>query len=100
MAGTGLDRLSAGAAPFWLRPQAVLSGVTAETAVSEGHALPLAGGVFGLAFAEVEIVVRDATNEAGMSAAVASLESAKRWAAASGVSARNDARLQAMTTAR
>jgi len=100
MAGTGFDRLSAGAAAFWLRPQAVLSGATAEAAVSEVRALPLAGGVFGLAFAEVEIVVRDAGNETGMSGAVASLQSAKRWAAASGVSARHDRMLQALTAPR
>src|SRR5437016_3233543 len=100
MAATNLDRLAASAAAFWLRPQGILSGATAAAAVSEGRALPLAGGVFGLAFAEVEIAIRDDVTEAGMSGAAVSLESAKRWAVASGLSARHDDLLQALTAAR
>src|SRR5262249_43968304 len=107
MSEAALDRVSAalthqqGLASFWLRPQAMLSGTTAEAAVADGRAIPLAGGAFGLAFAEVEIVLRDATTEAGMVGAVVSLERAKRWAAAaSGVSARYEGQVRALTAPR
>jgi dihydropteroate synthase len=102
----GLDRLSAamtqqqGSARFWLRPQAVFSGSGAEAAVADARALPLAGGVFGLAFAQVEIVARDAAVESGMIGAVASLDCAKRWAASLGFSARHQGQLHALTAPR
>lgn len=44
---------------FWLRPLGWLSGSTAASAVSQGLALPLAGG--GLAFSLVEIIGRGET---------------------------------------
>ncbi len=104
MSKVDLGRISAMVAgqkaPFWLRPQAVLSGTTAEVAVAAGRALPLAGGVFGLAFAEVEIVVRDATTDAGMIGSVVPLERASCWAAAAGASARHEAQLRALSKAR
>ena len=102
----GLDRLSAAmtqqqrSARFWLRPQAVFSGSGAEAAVADARALPLAGGVFGLAFAQVEIVTRDAAAESGMIGAVASLDCAKRWAAPLGFSARHQGQLHALTAPR
>jgi dihydropteroate synthase len=94
LGGTGNDGL------FWLRPQGMLSGSTAEAAIATGKAVPLAGGGLGLAFAEVEIVVRDATSPAGMVGAVVSLDGAKRWATASGLSARHERQLQALTAPR
>jgi len=105
MTEAALDRVSAlarqqGAAAFWLRAQALLSGATAEAAVAEGRALPLAGGVFGLAFGEVEIVARDATTAAGMTGTVVSLDRAKRWAWAADFSMRYESQLQALTVAR
>jgi dihydropteroate synthase len=106
MSDAALDRVSAalrernGSGLFWLRPQAILSGTTAEAAISDGEALPLAGGGFGLAFSEVEIVVRDATTPAGMSGAVVSLTRARRWAAGSGVSARHEIQIQALSAPR
>ena len=85
---------------FWLCPQALLSGVTAEAAIADGQALPLAGGVMGLAFSQVEIVARDETVATGMTGAVVSLDQAKRWAAASGLAARHENQLKALTAPR
>jgi dihydropteroate synthase len=85
---------------FWLRPQAILSGRTAEAALVSGDALPLAGGGLALAFAALEIVVRDAATPAGMSGALVSLDGARRWAAASGSSARYEALIRALTAPR
>jgi dihydropteroate synthase len=102
----GLDRVSAAlvrqqsGASFWLRPQAIVSGATAEAAIAEGQALPLVGGGPGLAFAEVEIIVRDATTEAGIMGAVVSVDGARRWAAASGFSARCESQLQTLSAPR
>lgn len=106
MSNGALDRVSAAlvrhpsGASFWLRPQAIVSGTTAEAAIAEGQALPLAGGGLGLAFTEVEIVVRDATTEAGMIGAVVSLDGARRWAATTGLSARCGSQLQALAAPR
>src|SRR5689334_16173215 len=106
MSDSPLDRVSValrrqnGRGRFWLRPLAVLSGAIAEAAIAAGEALPLAGGGLGLAFAEVEIVVRDATDPAGMVGAIASLDHAKRWASATGVLARYESQITALTSAR
>ncbi len=86
--------------PFWLRPQAILSGPTAEAAIAAGQALPLAGGGPGLAFADVEIVVRDERTPSGMVGAVASLDGARRWAAESGVAERHESQIHALTAPR
>ena len=104
MTEVALDHVSALArkrgAAFWLRPEGVLSGAMAEAAIAEGRALPLAGGVFGLAFGAVEIVARDATTDAGMTGAVVPLDRAKRWASAVDFSMRYESQLQALTAAR
>ena len=104
MTEVALDHVSALArkrgAAFWLRPEGVLSGAMAEAAIAEGRALPLAGGVFGLAFGAVEIVARDATTDAGMTGAVVPLDRAKRWASAVDFSTRYETQLQALTAVR
>jgi dihydropteroate synthase len=104
MSESALDRVSAALAgsggESWLRPQGIVSGTTAEAAIASSTALPLAGGQLGLAFTEVEIVVRDLASPIGMSGAIASFEGAKRWAAASGVSARHEGHFQALTMPR
>jgi len=106
MGETALDRICAalggqqGGGRFWLRPVAVSSGTTAEVAVTTNQALPLAGGSLGLAFAQVDIVTRDGASETGMIGAAVPLDQAKRWAAASGVAARYDEQLEALTAPR
>lgn len=106
MKNTALDRVSmalrdqTGGGRFWLRPLAALSGTTAEGAIAADEALPLAGGALGLAFAEIEIVARDATAPTGMTGAVASLDRAKSWAAATGVLARYESQIIALTSPR
>src|SRR4029077_15468998 len=89
-----------GGAHFWLRPLSLLSGPTAEAAVAAKDALPLAGGSLGLAFAQVEIVARDTASESGMIGAAVSFDRARRWAAASGVAARYESQLEALTAPR
>ena len=106
MGDRALERISAalgrdqGGAPFWLRPLALLSGTTAEAAVAANRALPLAGGSLGLAFAQVEIVARDAASETGMIGAALPLDQAERWAEAAGLAARYTRQLEALTAAR
>jgi dihydropteroate synthase len=106
MSKRALDRVSAalsqqpGGNPFWLRPLSVLSGTTAESAIAGKEALPLAGGSLGLAFTQVEIVARDAASDSGMIGATLALNRARDWAAASGVAARYDEQLQALTAPR
>ena len=106
MGDRALERISAalgrdqGGAPFWLRPLALLSGTTAEAAVAANRALPLAGGGLGLAFAQVEIVARDAASETGMIGAALPLDQAERWAEAAGLAARYTRQLEALTAAR
>ena len=106
MSEVALNRISAavgkpnGSGLFWLRPEAILSGMTAQTAVSDGEALPLAGGGSGLAFAEIEIVVRDAATSAGMTGAIVSLAGARHWASALGASARYERQIDALRAAR
>jgi dihydropteroate synthase len=100
-----LDRLSAAlarqpGAKFWLRPLGVLSGATAEVAIAEGRALPLAGGASGLGFAQVEIIARDATAETGMIGAVVALDQARLWAAAGAQTARHESQLDALMVPR
>ncbi len=85
---------------FWLRPQGILSGSTAEAALAAGGALPLAGGESGFAFTSLEIVVRDSAGATGLVGAVVSLEHAKSWAAARGASARHEDQLAALTAPR
>jgi len=77
-----------------------LSGATGEAAIADGQALPLAGGVMGLAFSQVEIIARDATAATGMTGAVVSLDQARRWAAASGLATRHESQLDALTAPR
>jgi len=103
MSEAALDRVSVavqGGASFWLRPQGVSSGTTAEGVISQGRALPLAGGGLGLAFAEVEIVVRDPTAASGMTGAVVSIDYARRWASASNLSALAERQLHALSAPR
>lgn len=61
--------------------------------------MPLAGGAAGLAFADVEVVIRDAS-EAGMTGAVASIADARSWAASHGWTARFDALMEALVAPR
>lgn len=61
--------------------------------------MPLAGGAAGLAFTDVEVVIRDAS-EAGMSGAVASITDARSWAASHGWTARFDTLMEALATPR
>jgi len=106
MSERALDRVSAGLSRqpggirFWLRPLSVLSGTTAESAIAAKEALPLAGGSLGLAFAQVEIVVRDAASDSGMIGAALALDRARDWATAAGVAARYDEQLEALTARR
>lgn len=106
MKNIALDRVSmalrgeTGGGRFWLRPFAALSGATAERAIAADEALPLAGGALGLGFAEVEIVARDAKDPTGMTGAVASLDRAQSWAAATGVLARYERQITALTSPR
>ncbi|HKX10370.1 MAG TPA: dihydropteroate synthase [Stellaceae bacterium] len=101
-----LDRVSTalrsqnGGGRFWLRPLVMLSGATAEAAIAAGEALPLAGRGLGLAFAGVEIVVRDETDPIGMIGAAASLGHARRWAAVTGVLARYESQITTLTSPR
>jgi len=96
----GLDRLagalSGTAAGFWLRPVAPLSGPSARAAIGDRRAMPLAGSGAGLAFTELEIVIRDADSETGMATAVAPVAEARRWASSHGWSQRFEALLQAL----
>jgi dihydropteroate synthase len=85
---------------FWLRPQGILSGSTAEAALAAADALPVAGGGLGLAFTALEIVVRDSASPLGLTGAVVALGSAKSWAAARGAEARHETQLAALTAPR
>jgi dihydropteroate synthase len=106
MSGAALHRISTAlrdpnrGGHFWLRPQGILSGMTAAAAIATAAALPLAGGTSGLAFSEVEIVTRDAATPSGMKGALVSLDSARGWASVSGASARYEAQLEALTAPR
>lgn len=106
MSERALDRVSAalrsqkGDGHFWLRPLVALSGTSAEGAIAAGEALPVAGGTLGLAFAKVEIVLRDAADPTGMIGAAASLDHANRWASATGVLARYESQITALTSPR
>jgi dihydropteroate synthase len=83
---------------YWLRPLSPLSGTAARGAIADGLALPLAGGERG--FAMVEIIARAAEVESGMIGAVASLDAARRWAAAGGTAAHLEAMLDAAAAPR
>src|SRR5215471_4813708 len=105
MREAALDRVTTalrarGGRRFWLCPQALLSGATGEAAIADGQALPLAGGVMGLAFSQVEIIARDATAATGMTGAVVSLDQTRRWAATSGLATRHESQLDALTAPR
>ncbi|HUN47131.1 MAG TPA: dihydropteroate synthase, partial [Stellaceae bacterium] len=104
MTNAGSDRLAGalnGATPeFWLRPVVPLSGPSGRAAIADGRAMPLTGGGAGLAFADVEIVIRDAQSETGMATAIAPIAEARRWARSHGWSERFEALLQALTAPR
>ena len=106
MSEGSLDRISAalegpkGAGLFWLCPQAILSGTAAKAAIEDRRALPLAGAAAGLAFAEVEITVRDSTTPTGMTGTVVPLDQGRHWAATSGQSARYASQIEALTAPR
>jgi dihydropteroate synthase len=97
---TSFDRASARSPSddYWVRPLAPLSGETAERAVRSGAALPLAGGP--LAFAEVEIVARCESNEAGMTGFTASLAEARAWSRSNGTAAHLDRFIDALSLPR
>jgi dihydropteroate synthase len=101
-----LDRILAvlggpnGTGPFWLCPQAILSGTAAKTAIDDRRALPLAGGAAGLAFAELEVLIRDSAAPAGMTGTVVPLDQAKHCAAAAGRSAQYERQIAALTAPR
>jgi dihydropteroate synthase len=83
---------------YWLRPVSPFSGDAARRAIADGVARPLAGSEHG--FAMVEIIARDSGDESGMTGAVASIEDARRWAAAGGTAAHFDAMLDAASAPR
>ena len=101
-----LDRLAkalGAAAPpakFWLRPLGWLSGASAQAALAAGRALPFAGGAAGLAFGDVEVVIRDAGTETGMATALAPIAAAREWAASHGWSERFETLIGTLTAPR
>jgi dihydropteroate synthase len=83
---------------YVLRPLSAFSGEAARSAVVDGTARQLAGGERG--FALVEIIARDPGAESGMVGAVASLDEARRWAAAGGTAAHFETMLGAVSASR
>jgi dihydropteroate synthase len=73
-AGT-LEAIDAAASAVWLRPEALLTGSAARSAIAQGTALPLAGG--NSAFAQVEVLARQGDS---VTAALAPLRRVQYWA--------------------
>jgi dihydropteroate synthase len=70
-----LETIDAPASAIWLRPDALLTGSAARSAVEQGIALPLAGG--NSAFTQVEVMVRQGDS---VTAALAPLHRVQSWA--------------------
>jgi dihydropteroate synthase len=66
--GTTLEAIDAPASALWLRPEALLTGSAARTAVAQGIALPLAGG--SSAFTQFEVMARQGESVASALAPV------------------------------
>lgn len=69
-----LEALEAPASAIWLRPDALLTGSAAHSAVAQGVALPLAGGAS--AFTQVEVMARHGD---GVTAALAPVHRVQYW---------------------
>src|SRR5262249_1607929 len=69
------DAIDAAAADLWLRPEALLTGGAARTALAQGVALPLAGGTS--CFTRVEVIARASNGDA---TALAPVRAVKFWA--------------------
>jgi dihydropteroate synthase len=72
---TTLEAIEAPASSIWLRPDALLTGSAARSAIARGAALPLAGG--NSAFAQIEVLAREGD---GVTAALASIRRVQYWA--------------------
>ena len=70
-----LETIDAPASAIWLRPDALLTGNAARSAVEQNIALPLAGG--NSAFTQVEVIARQADS---VSATLAPLRRVQSWA--------------------
>jgi dihydropteroate synthase len=77
----GRERIAA-AATYWVRPVALFAGDPARGAIAAGKALPLAGTE--RAFAFVELLARDGSQEAGLVGEAMSLAEVRHWASAVG----------------
>ena len=69
-----LEAIDAPASALWVRPEALLTGSAARSAVAQGIALPLTGG--GGAFAQVEVMARQGE---GVAAALAPVRRVRFW---------------------
>ena len=74
-----LEAIDAPTSAIWLRPEALLTGSAARSAIAQGLALPLAGG--STAFAQVEVLARQGD---GVTAALAPIRRVQYWASQRG----------------
>jgi dihydropteroate synthase len=78
-ASLALEAIDAPASAIWLRPEALLTGGAARSAIAQGLALLLAGG--SSAFAQVEVLARQGD---GVTAALAPVRRVQYWASQRG----------------